>query len=258
MIKLTRINSTNLNAPKLFIIPGGPGLSSLTLRSLDILNRSFELIYLDFPGTNDNPYTGKKSFSELSTELSNLIQHESGIKYILGHSFGGFLAADAMINRLVSGLVCISTPFSQQSLFEVNNNYSEKMTPELLQAESNWLVNGDDLSFSKWLAEYGNLYFKISSGKELILGDKVSSLFFKDNRSDALNKDLMLPFLQKTKKRKIFICGTNDELLPPNILKKDAELGGFDFFEIDNASHFVTYDQPEKVASLIEEQLLRP
>lgn len=258
MIKETRIKSTILNAPKLFIIPGGPGLSSLTLRNLDLLSRSFELIYLDFPGTNDNPYLGKKSFTELVTELSNLIKNESGTKYILGHSFGGFLAADTIINRLVSGLVCISTPFSQQSLLAVSNNYTEKMTPELLDAESAWTIKGDDASFAKWLSEYGSLYFKNPNGKNLILDDKVSASFFKDNRSDALNKDVILSFLQKTKKRKIFLCGTNDELLPPSVLQQDAELGGFDFFEIANASHFATFDQPEKVACLIEEQLLRP
>jgi hypothetical protein len=42
MIKLTRVQSEKQNAPKLFIISGGPGLSSNTLRDLDLLKRSFE------------------------------------------------------------------------------------------------------------------------------------------------------------------------------------------------------------------------
>jgi hypothetical protein len=66
MIKLTRVQSEKQNAPKLFIA-GGPGLSSNTLRDLDLLKRSFELVYVDIQGTNGSAYTGKKTFLEIAS-----------------------------------------------------------------------------------------------------------------------------------------------------------------------------------------------
>ena len=78
MIKTTRLNSTIENSPILVIIPGGPGLSSLTLRSLDCLNERFNLIYIDFPGCNntdlnDNPYTKDQTFEELSNGVVKVV-----------------------------------------------------------------------------------------------------------------------------------------------------------------------------------------
>lgn len=157
----------------------------------------------------------------------------------------------------MAGLVCISTPFSKDSLAAANNNYETHKTPALSEAELNWSQNQDDASFAKWLSEYGVLYFKNSEGRTKLLNDKVSSAFFKDSRTDVLDKEVMLESLEKQNGIKVFICGKDDKLLPSNILKNDANLGKFDFYEIEHASHFVTIDQPEEVARLIETKLLR-
>lgn len=108
------------DAPKIFIIPGGPGLSSPTLRDLDLLKRNFELVYVDMQGTNGSDYQDRRSFAELSFSLTEVVQNESGLKYALGHSFGGFFASELFLREVVSGLVCLSTPFSQVSLLSAN------------------------------------------------------------------------------------------------------------------------------------------
>jgi pimeloyl-ACP methyl ester carboxylesterase len=258
MIKLTRVASEIANAPKIFILSGGPGISSLTLRDLDLLKRSFELIYLDMQGTNDSLYEGKKTFSELCTLASDIISNETGEKYILGHSYGGFLAAGIFQkDTFANGLICIATPFSKESLATANDTYSSSKTLELSDAENAWAEKQDDSSFAKWLSEYGALYFKNHKAKELLLNDKVSAQFFKDNRSDISNDSSVLEHISKIKLPKIFITGKEDKLLPSEVLKNDALAGGFDFFEVEDASHFVTVDNPEKVAGLIERHLLR-
>lgn len=258
MIKLTRVASSATNAPKIFVIAGGPGLSSLTLRNLDLLRSKFELVYLDFQGTNDSEYLGKKSFSELCTLIGEAIKNESGKKYLLGHSYGGVLAAGILAQVFsVDGLICIAAPFSKASLDAANVNYNENKTPALEYAASVWADKQDDDSFRNWLSEYGPLWFKSPKGKELMLSDKVSAQFFIDNRSDISNHLNVIDEIFKIKTQKIFIAGSEDKLLPPEILKNDATNGGFEFFEIPEASHFVTLDQPEKVAGLIESQLLR-
>lgn len=257
MIKFTRVQSEKQNAPKLFIIAGGPGLSSNTLRDLDLLKRGFELVYVDIQGTNGSVYSGKKSFFEIASSLVELVSIESGQKISLGHSFGGFLASDLLIHGAVSGLVCISTPFTRGSLSAANDNYNLHKTAALIDAENDWSKNQDDYSFAKWLSEYGLLYFKSPKGKEILLKDKVSSSFFKDNRSDVLNKESMLSSLSNIEGTKIFISGKDDKLLPVSILENDAEAGKFDFHQIEDASHFVTIDQPAMVAKIIETKLLK-
>lgn len=257
MIKLTRIQSETQNAPKLFAIAGGPGLSSNTLRDLDLLKRSFELVYVDIQGTNGSAYTGKKTYLDIASSLADVVSKESGIKFALGHSFGGFLASELLIRGLVSGLVCISTPFTRGSLAAANDNYNLYKTVALTEAENEWSKNQDDSSFAKWLSEYGLLYFKSLRGREIILKDKVSSSFFKDNRSDVLDKEAMLSSLSRISGTKLFISGKKDKLLPVSVLENDSQFGKFDFHQIENASHFVTIDQPLMVAKIIETKLLK-
>ena len=67
----------------------------------------------------------------------------------------------------------------------------------------------------------------------------------------------MLSSLAQIGSKKVFIAGKDDKLLPANILEKDSQLGKFDFNQIEDASHFVTIDQPVMVAKIIETKLLQ-
>ncbi len=212
---------------------------------------------MDFHGTNGNPYTGKKTFEELFFELNREIQSVSGAKYVLGHSYGGLFAAKAFVESAVDGLVCVATPFSKSTLSKAGDNYRTHMTDVLAKAESQWSELQDDKSFAKWVSEYGSLYFKNPEGKALLLNDKVSAQFFRDNRSDAQSLESLLTLLAQKSGKKIFISGSDDRLLLSENLKKDSDLGKFEFSEVQTASHFVTFDQPEKVAGLIENLILR-
>jgi pimeloyl-ACP methyl ester carboxylesterase len=113
----------------------------------------------------------------------------------------------------------------------------------------------------QWPCGYLPMVFCIlqtPKGKELLLKDKTSASFFKDNRADASNMEALLESLNRIERPKVFICGKEDKLLPHEVLEKDAQLGKFEIFKVENASHFVTFDQPESVAWLIENKLLRP
>jgi len=252
MIKLTEVSNGNTKAPTLVLIPGGPGLSSLTLRSMDILNRSFHLIYVDFPGVNGNPYIKDRSFDELSHALQKELQKINGPLYVLGHSYGGFFAADLSLQMKLDGIICVATPFSEKSLLSAGENFNANKLQSLIDAEVEWNERQDDKSFAKWTSEYGELYFTNPDGKYLLLNDKVSAKFFLANRSDARQKESMLSLLKENKIKKIFIAGEKDIMLPLEILREDASRGGFDFKSVNNASHFVTFDQAEIVAGQIE------
>lgn len=256
MIKLTKIPCTNNpKAKNLVLIPGGPGLSSQTLRSLDLLSRNFHLHYVDFPGTNGNPYGKKYSFEELCDGLQKAIRSIDGKTIVMGHSFGGFYAAYTALWSDAEGLICISAPFSQKSLSVANEQYALKMTSDLKEAESAWEKTPNDSTFKKWLSSYGELYFSkenFDRGRDLILSDSTCFQSFLDNREDVSQMELLLSKTSNNPIKKLFIAGEADALLPVETLKEEASRGGFSFEAVPNASHFVMFDQPESVAGLIE------
>lgn len=257
MIKLFTNHSSKVKDSSLFVIPGGPGLSSKTLKDLDLLSECFNLVYMDFGGVGESIYSGRQTFEEITSHFSKSIEScKSKHNYILGHSFGGILAANIFLNINVDGLVCISTPFSKISLENANKNYKKNMNPELTSAHEEWIKNQDDASYAKWLSNYGKMYFVNPEGGKLILQDKVSARYFKDNRSDASNKEYLLSKLKDNKKQKIFICGDEDQLISSECYMNDSNLGGFDFVSIEKASHFVSFDQPLKLKTIIEEKLI--
>ena len=256
MIKITTLHCKNEKAPNLVLIPGGPGMSSKTLRSMDLLNRSFHLHYVDFPGTNGNPYTKDHTFEELSRGLLGKINTLSGKTYILGHSFGGFFAADIANLHDVDGLICIATPFSGKSLQGASENYEKNITPELEAAEKKWSETPNDSNYSNYLSEYNELYFSphsLESGRKLLLEDKGSSAFSLANRADASKMEILLDKMNSLSIKKLMIAGKDDGLLNLNDLDEDSARGGFSFSVVNSANHFVMFDQPEIVAGLIEE-----
>jgi len=257
MIKITPIPSLLPDAPTMFLIPGGAGLSSLTIRSLNLLKRSFNLLYVDLPGTNGLAYDKDRSFEELTAEIVAETQQVKGNAYILGHSFGGFFAAGAALQAPnVAGLVCIATPFTQWSLNAAHEGYRLSKSPELTTAEAKWADTPSDATFGEWLSEYGNLYFsesKRAEGKRLVKQDPCSYRLFQSLEKNAGRMAGFLPMLKNWSGKKLSIVGELDGLLPSKILKTDALAGGFDFRVVSNANHFVMLDPPESVAGLIEE-----
>lgn len=260
MIKLTNVPSTNQTDENLILIPGGPGLSSQTLKHLEILKDSFNLYFVDFPGTNGNPYQGKKSFDDLSDMLIDSLKEITGKIFVLGHSYGGFFAADYAIQNDCNGIICLGTPFSKKSLSGASANYESKKTTQMIEASLEWQKSPSDKTFKNWLASYGELYFSsqnIEAGRELILSDLVSAQFFIDNRTDSSQLESLLSALNLFKGKKLFMASENDGLLNREDLIEDARKGKFDFVVAENTNHFMMLDQPEIVAGLIKNYLRR-
>jgi pimeloyl-ACP methyl ester carboxylesterase len=255
MIKLTSVSSKVKTDNHLILIPGGPGLSSCTIRDFDILKNRFHLHYVDFPGTNGNPYLGKNSFDELSDMLLDEVKEIDGNLYFLGHSYGGLFAVDMAIQTACSGIICVATPFSKRSFDGASRNYNNNKTEALEERKKRWNESPNDQTFREWLEIYDGLYFaphSIEKGRQLMKNDAVSAQFFLDNRSDGNGKESLLTAIAKWKGKKLFIAGENDGLLSVHDLRQDAAQGRFEFISIKNANHFVMVDQAEVTATLIE------
>jgi len=235
------------------IFPGGPGLSSNSIKAFDDLSTNFRIIYLDYCGTNDSPNV-RLTFGELVQEISNYVQKLEGDTILLGHSYGGVLASQIAVFTDCAGLVCLGTPFTARSLNVASNNYVTNSDDALKSSLNKWSLVKSKENFNDWLAEYKDLYFikeNIEFGKQLLRNDKSSFEFYNSNQNDILENSSVLANVLNWKKPKLFLAGEKDLLLTPEILEQDAEEGGFAFSVIPNAGHFLMWDNYSEVSQKI-------
>lgn len=242
MLKSTVLGNSRTH---ILLIPGGPGLSSNSIRAFDNLAPSYQLHYLDLCGTNDTIFK-KSTFEDICYQIKCYMDQLDGKKFILGHSFGGFIASKVSLLTNCEGLICLATPFTIEALIAAGDSYICKKNVELNKSEEEWVNNPSDKSFKNWLSEYQNLYFNdIDFGRKLIQKDNVSHRFFLQNRSDIKNNQNLLEELSFWNGRKLFIAGENDGLLPTSILQNDSLKGGFEYKSIPDANHFMMWDQKQ-------------
>jgi len=237
----------------LIILPGGPGLSSNTIKAFDDFSTNFRVTYLDYCGTNNSPNT-KLTFNDLVQEISSFVQKLEGKTILMGHSYGGVLASQVAVTSNCDGLICLGTPFTSRSLKLASNNFANHNDEELKIAANKWSEVKSKETFNGWLAEYKELWFvkkNIEFGKNLLKHDQSSFNFFLSNRNDILENSTVITNLSNWKKPKLFLAGEKDLLLPPDILEQDANEGGFSYSVISNASHFLMWDNYSEVSEKI-------
>lgn len=246
--------------PLLVFIPGGPGLSSNTLRSLEILKRSFDLLFVDPPGTGGaGKYSQIATFDQVAQSISDEISRWKRSVVLIGHSFGGLLALEIAAQKIlqVVGVVPIATPFLPNAFEHLGAVWEKNQTVELESLGESWDKRQDDESFRKWNTAYRRLYFnenKVDKGAEMLAKDLVSAKLFLDIRGEAVRDPNMLDDIAvQADLKRLLIAGGDDIMVAPFVLATMAQRGRFDFVTVPNAGHFVGFDQPEIVSRVIED-----
>jgi pimeloyl-ACP methyl ester carboxylesterase len=122
--------------------------------------------------------------------------------------------------------------------------------------EFDWSKKPSNVTFQKWQASYGLLYFiekNLIQGTGLLVGDPVSFEQFRlyGGAYERVARELLLT-LPKLSQKKLYI-GDRWGLLPGPHQEADAKRIGATFHRVEDASHFVMCDQPDAVAALVEE-----
>lgn len=257
MAKIELKRKLNKSYPNLLLISGGPGLSPLSFLSLENELEGVN-VYSFYPSGTDESKTEKNlSYDELLAELKEATKTMEDF-YVCGHSFGGIQATELALRNdpRIKGLICLATPFLEETFKAIGDNFLRLRTKDESSMDDVFDAEPTDTNYSKWFASYARLYFtssNIEAGKAMLLKDKMNVHSYLGARSESSKKGFLLEKIKKTSLKKLFIAGSDDVLLPPFVLKKDSEEGGFVFKTIEKAGHFVHFDQNKKTAMLIRD-----
>ncbi len=163
--------------PVLVLIPGGPGLSSVTIKPLEILSSHFDLIFVDPPGAGQSPthvlgrpetdpYEMYEWFiRHLHKNLSRTVAQFFGGRSIilLGHSYGGVFAADlaaryATASPPIVGLIPISSFLSRSAhtIAADNREHARRNDPSYEKYKAmvmDWTLDRERGNLVKWVRE---------------------------------------------------------------------------------------------------------
>lgn len=247
--------------PIIVLIPGGPGLSSKTLSGLEVLNRSFDLVLVDPPGTGGQRDPEKQNFDFVLSSFELELKVLERPIIIGGHSFGGYQAACLLARKHLdyAGLVCLGSPLSDHTFGAVTTEYENLKTPLIFETEIKWNENKNLENLRNWFLSYESLWFSqesLSKGQQLILNDKMSLSAFLGVEPNFSGQTELFNSLKVSSVPKLLIAADQDKLVRSNLLEKDAHSGGFDFSILKNAAHFMNLDQSEAVARLVENKFI--
>lgn len=152
----------------------------------------------------------------------------------------------------------MASPFSNRAWESVGDQYNRNATPVLDSASELFEREPINANFRNWIAHYGVLYFapnNIARGKAMLLNCKTNLKAFNDCGAEASQKENVLRDLKSLSIPKLFIAGEADQLVTLESARAEAEAGGFNFVGIENAGHFMMFDEPLKTADVIKKFL---
>jgi pimeloyl-ACP methyl ester carboxylesterase len=257
MAKIELKNILNPLAPNILLIPGGPGLGSLSFEAFASCLKDINVYFFHPTGTIDEDSTELSSYEDQLQELSKEIE-KLGTVYLCGHSFGGIQAVDIALRlpAQIKGVICLASPFSENAFKELSINFNREKTSEQIMMNEVFKNNPTNENYQKWFATYAHIYFsksKIEAGRKLLLEGRVNVKNYLGATNEASRKAHLLNEIKSSQVKKLFIAGNEDHLLPPHILKSDSDSGSFIFKTIVNAGHFVHFEEPEKTAKIVDD-----
>lgn len=249
----------------LVCLPGGPGfdISSLLPGVLGLAEH-FSLTLLNPRGTATSPsVTGNKySMSDYAADLANvgrILRKSFRSVGILGHSFGGSMALDAIKSTpgVFDFSILVAAPFNQSWLKGIPHAVEVAgLTQSAAEAERKFEGTAkSDATYSELMISYAPLYLPEIEAKvafEMMKGWTFSvapylvasdSIFSEMNYTDDL-ATISIPTL--------VVAGGRDDLITSVHLRELADrLKTGTFAEISDAGHFPFLTRTERFCSLV-------
>lgn len=258
--------------PVMVVLPGGPGLSSHTVSTLSRLSSHSDVCLLNPPGTEGTTPLEINDYPSLVTDIEQALQSIDRNLILVGHSFGGILAADlgvrAKLSAKVKGMAFLASPLSTDSMngvLKVTSEYDcnpAKEANDPAKEAGSRSCNSEKKKghdFKEWFSKAGELYFaprNTERGVQMLLSDS-SYPGLMPALSGALERlKTLMNDLKKSTARKISIGGDLDRLVPRSTLLEDGAKANIPTVTLPATGHFVAFEEPDRVVDLIESRLL--
>jgi proline iminopeptidase len=149
---------------RVVLIPGGPGLVTAFYSELiDLLSRNHEVITYETRGSYERdmadwPKTLEEYVDELSTVLGQLLASSKPL-VLLGHSFGGVVAIEALLSGVQADGVVLSNTFASSEMLLRGTRARIEELPAEFQARRRELDPADQdavdsLSMEYWVSHH--------------------------------------------------------------------------------------------------------
>jgi pimeloyl-ACP methyl ester carboxylesterase len=257
-------DSAARSRPVLCLLPAG-GLSGKSWGPIDILLQSFDVAVVDPPGTGglaaEDKSTLEGDVAAIETELKKLQRP----LVLSGISFGFIYAIDLAHRRNldVKGLVGFSVVLSNKgidfakSLYQLQIDAIVQEGASIPAATRAFHFRPSETTFRR-LLDLQAPFFVGESNVEM-----VRAILREDSSSFRNYHQVVLPFfhgpradyirrLRLFEGKKVLVAARGDRMVPSISIEADALETLCAFRIIENAAHFVSYDQPESVAEVFE------
>ena len=220
---------------KSILFIAGAGMDHRLVRSLKLTDSEFNKpLIIDLPGHGDSKGSSSNTIESYSKFLIDCLEsYDFNNLSLCGHSMGGLIALEMAMQK----------NFSVQSIILVNSIYPTKVAEPLLAKARK--SNGDAADF---IIKYG-LYKRLlgiknafSEKNDLVMLDDLEAC---NNYQLDLNKikDLEIPIS--------IILGSKDRLVDLKAVEKFSVEVPSQTFTIDDAGHFLFFEQPDELSELI-------
>lgn len=177
--------------PVVILLHGGPGGNTRLIKPLtDLSKHGFTVITYDQLGSlKSSSIKGKKELFKVSTfvnELDNVI-NELNIKrfHLLGHSWGGMLALEYIINKNPKGLdkLILFSSLSSAKVWTNSNmkNFLNHLDPELSRCFKKAYKDKDEITMNRIYKKYIRKYYRVKTN---------TSPYIKDNHNLGKSEEI--------------------------------------------------------------------
>ena len=250
--------------PVCFVLHGGLGLDHHLYRStLGPLTKQFDVVFLDFRsnGRSGRPPLESLTMEQLADDVNELA-NQLGIDryYVLGHSYGGFVAQELAIQHpgQVLGLILVGTSPGQVADTEPSTEYAVYPRPEeLLAIWRDAAEDDDETSEARWRAALP--YFTNEDMVPLLSKEFDETIF---SAAALQRSDEMYSTWSSTKRLAnvsvpaLLIVGTKDIIHPIGQTRRiERALPNTMAIVIEGANHFPWLDKPDEFFTAISKWL---
>jgi pimeloyl-ACP methyl ester carboxylesterase len=247
------IDESTLSDPTIFLIHGMGGRAEQWRDLVPFLKNRYRLVIPDLLGhglsekprpAKDTPY----AFSEYSQDLQSLFEkHASSHNIIIGHSYGGALAANlAAHNQTAVNKLILIAPMSCKPVMTILPLFR----------------------LPAWVLELLRPYLEKNFREAAFVSTDSRALLSEEERAGKKNafyvlkamvqgtKDIPLLDVTQIHIPTLVICGEHDGIISMDKIRSFyGPLPSVQFETLTNAAHMLMLEQPEKVDALIEKFL---